>query len=73
MASGDWNSGTPPRTVKRTGFTENSSGTTPKAKAAPPDLAPLLLILGEPWYETPSRSQLIARNPKQRSQTGGAA
>jgi hypothetical protein len=73
MASGDWNSGTPPRTVKRTGFTLNYSGTTPEAKAAPPEDAPMLLEISTPWYQTPSRVNRIAKNPKQRSQTGGMA
>jgi hypothetical protein len=73
MASGDWNSGTPPRTVKRIGFTQNYTGTTPAAKAAPPDLAPILLEISTPWYTTPSRVNRIAKDPKQRSTTGGMA
>jgi hypothetical protein len=67
---GKWGNGQPYDSVRRTGFVENTI-TSPKAKPVPPDEAPILLSLSEPWYETPSRVNRIRENPNQRSQTGG--
>lgn len=68
---GKWGNGAPRQSVTRTGFVE-STISTPKAKELPPERAPLLLQLSEPWYETPSRVNRIRANPLGRSQTGGA-
>lgn len=68
---GRWGNGAPRESVTRTGFVENTVST-PRAKAAPPEKAPLLLQLSEPWYETPSRVNRIRENPLGRSQMGGA-
>lgn len=67
---GKWGNGQPYDSVRRTGFVENTIST-PAAKAPPPEKAPILLQLSEPWYETPSRVDRIRSNPLQRSQTGG--
>jgi len=69
---GRWGNGHPRESVVRQGFTPNWTGTTPQAYAPPPDKAPTLLLLSEPWYETPSRVNWIRLNPLRRSQTGGA-
>lgn len=67
---GKWGNGAPRQSVTRTGFVENTIST-PKAKETPSEQAPMLLEISTPWYETPSRINRIAANPKQRSQTGG--
>ncbi|HEX3445815.1 MAG TPA: hypothetical protein VHS80_13950 [Chthoniobacterales bacterium] len=68
---GRWGNGVPRESVVRTGFVENTISS-PKAKAMPPENAPLLLEISTPWYEAPSRVNRIRDNPNQRSQTGGA-
>jgi hypothetical protein len=68
---GRWGNGQPYESVRRTGFVENTI-TEPKAKAAPAEQAPILLMLSDPWYTTDSRVNRIRKNPNQRSQTGGA-
>lgn len=69
--NGRWGNGRPYESVRRTGFTENTI-TEPTARQLPPEDAPILLQLSEPWYETPSRVNRIRENELQRSQTGGA-
>jgi hypothetical protein len=69
--NGKWGNGRPYESVRRTGFVENTI-TSPKARPAPEQEAPMLLEISTPWYETKSRVNRIAENPNQRSQTGGA-
>lgn len=68
---GKWGNGRPYDSVRRTGFTV-STITEPTAREMPPERAPLLLCLSEPWYETPSRVNRIRNKPLGRSNTGGA-
>jgi hypothetical protein len=56
--AGRWGNGHKRDSVIRTGFTE-STITSPKAKGAPPEKAPHLLMLSEPWYERSSRVKAI--------------
>jgi hypothetical protein len=60
--NGRWGNGHPRESVVRTGFTENTISE-PEAKAAPPEKAPHLLYLSEPWYERPSRIRAIRDDP----------
>jgi hypothetical protein len=63
---GRWGNGVPRESVTRTGFLENTI-TSPKADAPPPEKAPLLLALSDPWYEVPSRVKSVREDPNYRS------
>jgi hypothetical protein len=66
--NGRWGNGRPYESVRRTGFVQNTI-TSPRELDPPDEHAPELLLLSEPWYETPSRLLRVARDPRHRGQT----
>jgi hypothetical protein len=70
--SGRWGNGVKRESVVRTGFTENATVTRAAERLTPPETAPRLMVLSDPWYVISGPGTGPTSGTRMRSLEGGS-